>query len=1319
MKRKQLGKRVISIVTAATMLLSQGTVMASDLSVDSNGIENQEVAVYENEEEQDLTEEISDAEEDTDIEETIVLDQEEYSEGEEILGDEPEIEQDLVLQLDEEADDTDEILGGAVVEASTVDWKYVYNQLGAALTEYIGTDTHVTIPASIGGNKVIGVKKNLLKEKSELISAVEIQAELTSLPDSFFSDLGGLETVKLSDTIKNMGDYTFYRCGKLKTVKLPAELEKIGYEAFEDCSSLEEIRIPEKVREIGGRAFGWCSALKKIELPENLKVISGQAFWDCSALEEINLPEGLEKIGSYAFQSCVSLKSITLPDSIKMVRNENGWIESHGLESGAFSGCSALKSAKLPKDLTYICDSLFSDCSALKEVEIPGGVTVIGEKAFQDCVSLSRIKLPDKVEEIGSEAFKACIQLVSIYVPEGVGKIEKSAFSGCSLVTIYGTDGSYAQTYAAENGLSFSAEEIPDTEFQTETAGDWSILTDGKQAIITGYTGSQTALIIPKTLNDYKVIGVSKDLLKEKSELISAVEIQAELTSLPDSFFSDLGGLETVKLSDTIKNMGDYTFYRCGKLKTVKLPAELEKIGYEAFEDCSSLEEIRIPEKVREIGGRAFGWCSALKKIELPENLKVISGQAFWDCSALEEINLPEGLEKIGSYAFQSCVSLKSITLPDSIKMVRNENGWIESHGLESGAFSGCSALKSAKLPKDLTYICDSLFSDCSALKEVEIPREVTVIGEKAFQDCVSLSRIKLSDKVEEIGSEAFKDCLVLTNLTAYSRMKSFGSNAFTGDPFLVLSCVNNPTAVSYAKDNQILYTTVDISESGTDCSAQIPSDTWSQLPEGQKLAIDAGSISVVFDAEAVNTIKNASAGTDITLTVKGVEAGNTGNKAQDIMIDKFVKNDGKVLNLSLTDQKDNKVEFNKDDAGTFTITIPYAASNGETPVVFCIYEDGSLEEIQSSYDAVAKRITFVTPHFSVFAVGSATLVPSDVWYEEIQDQFYTGEPIEPSVLVFDHSVLLKRGTDYEVEFTDNIEAGTATVVIKMIGNYTGEYTTTFEIKLRHIHQGVEVSKEATCTAEGQKAYYKCECGKLFWNQECTEEIQDRSELEKLIIPATGHMMQLISAKREAKCEEDGNEATYKCRDCGKLEGGNRIAPLGHNMVLVSGKINPTNTANGNEEKYMCSRCSLIQGGEIIPRESIVTLYKGVNKTYKLTAGKWKLAKTKVATLKKNKITVKKTGTVKVTDQTTKQVVTIRIKNPSLSVSKKKVTLKVGQQFQLTAKAVPQKTVKYSSSNKKAATVSRTGLIMAKRKGKTTISVKVNGMTKKVTVIVK
>ena len=49
MKRKQLGKRVISIVTAATMLLSQGTVMASDLSVDSNGIENQEVAVYENE----------------------------------------------------------------------------------------------------------------------------------------------------------------------------------------------------------------------------------------------------------------------------------------------------------------------------------------------------------------------------------------------------------------------------------------------------------------------------------------------------------------------------------------------------------------------------------------------------------------------------------------------------------------------------------------------------------------------------------------------------------------------------------------------------------------------------------------------------------------------------------------------------------------------------------------------------------------------------------------------------------------------------------------------------------------------------------------------------------------------------------------------------------------------------------------------------------------------------------------------------------------------------------------------------------------------
>ena len=505
---------------------------------------------------------------------------------------------------------------------------------------------------------------------------------------------------------------------------------------------------------------------------------------------------------------------------------------------------------------------------------------------------------------------------------------------------------------------------MPDTEFTEETEGNWTILTDGTSAIITEYTGTETALVIPKAIHGRKVIACKKDLLKNVKDTITSVEIEAELTSLPDGFFSGMGSLETAELSDTVKDMGSNTFYGCWSLKSVKLPANLEKIHAWSFNGCGALEEIKIPDRVTNIEEYAFGSCSLLKNVQLSSGLKYIGYHAFDRCTSMKGITLPEGVETIEFGAFYNCTGLESIELPDSI------------HSLSDSIFAYCTSLKSVKLPKDLEYIKYEMFEGCSSLKSIEIPSGVTGIGGSAFADCSSLSRIKLPNAVTEIGSNAFKDCLVLTNLTVYSAMKTFGDGVFTGDPFLVLSCVNNPEAIDYAKNNGILYTIVEIKDSRKNYSAEITKDTLEQMKDGQKLAIDAGDISLVFDADAVKAIKNAGVASDITLSVKELEKGEMGNDAQDTVIDKFVNNKGKVLNLALTDKEDNKVEFNKNDAGTFSITIPYSAPDGENPAVFCVYEDGNLERVQSSYDADTKAITFVTPHFSVFAIGSEKLAP-------------------------------------------------------------------------------------------------------------------------------------------------------------------------------------------------------------------------------------------------------------------------------------------------------------------------------------------------------
>ena len=113
-------------------------------------------------------------------------------------------------------------------------------------------------------------------------------------------------------------------------------------------------------------------------------------------------------------------------------------------------------------------------------------------------------------------------------------------------------------------------------------------------------------------------------------------------------------------------------------------------------------------------------------------------------------------------------------------------------------------------------------------------------------------------------------------------------------------------------------------------------------------------------------------------------------------------------------------------------------------------------------------------------------------------------------------------------------------------------------------------------------------------------------------------------------------------------------------------------------------------------------------------------------------VTGLKKGTATITARSTdgskvyaKATITVKeVKVKKITVSPSKITLAKGKTKQLKVTVAPSnatnKQVTYTSSNKKAATVSKTGKITAKAKGRAIITVKAsNGMTKRVTVIVK
>lgn len=134
-----------------------------------------------------------------------------------------------------------------------------------------------------------------------------------------------------------------------------------------------------------------------------------------------------------------------------------------------------------------------------------------------------------------------------------------------------------------------------------------------------------------------------------------------------------------------------------------------------------------------------------------------------------------------------------------------------------------------------------------------------------------------------------------------------------------------------------------------------------------------------------------------------------------------------------------------------------------------------------------------------------------------------------------------------------------------------------------------------------------------------------------------------------------------------------------------------------------------------------------VGQAYKLTvkgphgAVRWKSSKSSVAAVDNSGVVrAKKKGTANIYAQVGKKKLRCRItvKNPAPSINKKSLTLYRGGAFRLTVK-YPTSKVKWTSSNKKVATVNSKGTVVAKKNGKATITAQMRGRKLRCSVVVK
>ena len=169
-----------------------------------------------------------------------------------------------------------------------------------------------------------------------------------------------------------------------------------------------------------------------------------------------------------------------------------------------------------------------------------------------------------------------------------------------------------------------------------------------------------------------------------------------------------------------------------------------------------------------------------------------------------------------------------------------------------------------------------------------------------------------------------------------------------------------------------------------------------------------------------------------------------------------------------------------------------------------------------------------------------------------------------------------------------------------------------------------------------------------------------------------------------------------------------------------------TITASYGNAKATCK--VTVKASSVKFAKKTVVVYKGKTATVKATltgvsSVKYTSSNKKVATVNSKTGAVKglKAGTVTITATSGKLKATYKltVKNPTFSLTKSSATIKKGKKTTIKSKAAPAGKVTYTSSNRKVATVTSKGVVKGIKKGKATITVKCNGITKKFVVIVK
>lgn len=449
--------------------------------------------------------------------------------------------------------------------------------------------------------------------------------------------------------------------------------------AFFKNESLVTVKLPESITEVGEDIFGDCKTLRGVKLPEGVSRINKEAFYGCSILETINFPAKLTSVGDNAFRSCLSLELDNLPNSLLYVGREafcDVPLKALKLDRKVEMGAGAFSNTPITEiEMTTPCDSIregtFRDCPNLTKITIGEGLKYIGYSAFSNS-PVKEANLPSTLRDISSYAFLGyssyCPFINDIQPENHIRYIGKVAYQCVDrdLEEYTIKDGTVTladELFESSQGNAFhipaSVEQIGNRAFAYTQIKALPEMLGLKRIGGEAFYGCKNLkkLTIPETV---EYIGGGAFYGCSNIWSLTYNAINAECERLMESNIP----LEKIVIGDKVRRLPNGIF--SGREFTeVTLPACLERIDEFAFYGCKNLTTINLSDSIRYIGDNAFYGCSSLKNIHWPLRLTTIGSRAFRQ-TALETISLPEGVTSVGDGAFYVCPFAKTVYIPST-----------------------------------------------------------------------------------------------------------------------------------------------------------------------------------------------------------------------------------------------------------------------------------------------------------------------------------------------------------------------------------------------------------------------------------------------------------------------------------------------------------------------------------------------------------------------------------------------------------------------------------------------------------------------------